>query len=83
MCKLPNLINKLNADTMAHYIKCGLQVYLANNSYCFRDQNLLFAEDHFNILNTIFLEAFLSLGELKSEFSLDKEIISSENAFRQ
>lgn len=45
-------------------------------------RQVLFAEDHLNILNIVFLEAFLLIGKIVSEFEIKYEVISTENAYR-
>lgn len=82
MCKLPSLINESNVETIVFYIKSGLQLYLIKNSTHNDKENKSYAEDHFSIFNTIFLEAFIHLGKLISDFILKQESISSENAYR-
>ena len=82
MCKLSGLVNESNIETITHYMKCGLQLYLVNISSHYRNKKKFLAEDHFNIFNTIFLEAFILLGKIKEEFHLKQNVISSENAYR-
>lgn len=75
-----------HSDVIAYYLSVGLQLYLKNLS-----QNLLpvnnkksdlLAEDYFSIFNTIFIEGFLILGNLKTNYKVKINLMSAEDAFK-
>ena len=78
-------LTQVTAELVCSYLARGLEHFVSQlSSQLFStDSSRLFSEDYFSVFNAEFLEAFLIIGRLKSEFGeLRLEIISTEDAYR-
>lgn len=85
LSKKGDKLDQAQAELVCCYLGRGLTHFMSRlTSQYFSPSGAptLFSEDYFSIFNTEFLEAFLIIGRLRSEFEVKSEIISSENAYR-
>lgn len=71
------------AEVVVSYLAHGVEVFIAklgNDGYM--DRRKLFSEDHLSLFKSEFIEAFLIIARIKSEFSIQLGTISVENACR-
>ena len=73
---------KKNTKLVAVYLTVGLQQFLTKISLIRINRNIPRAEDFFSILNTIYLDAFLTLAKIKINQNVQIELISAEDLLK-
>ena len=72
-----------NTKLVVQFITIGLQTFLKNLSLSLSNRKILIARDNYSIFNTIFLEGFLMLAKIKSEYKHNNlEFISAEDSLK-
>ena len=82
MSQQVDLMVQSNAEVILYFIGSGLQQFVSHLTETFVNKNVLFAEDYYSILHTQFIEGFMVVGKIKSQFNIKFDSITAENAFR-
>ena len=82
MSQQVDLMVQANAEPILFFIGSGLQQFVSHLTQSYVNKAVLFADDYYSLLNTQFIEGFLVVGKIKSQFNIKLNSISAENAFR-